>query len=521
MMSPVKFEKKSKAAVDAFKEEDDDAEALFPPPGNNTNDDNKNNNKTKLLSKMRPKALDLSPNGLHKGQVGTASTDELVNLEIREKSWRECKNRASGAYYLLRFNFFFNAQFIHRCLRLFSLTSRFMRNTSFILSFVRVRYIIVLYENFLYVGGDEMVTKEKHLRRLKEELNVKRILCCYDPKNSVSSRDLSSPGNDAARNRDNNNNIINNNNESGDAALTPSSCTSGGASFASTPTTEGEGDFESALAYFERMSLPLMDTSDEDIACVLYDAFDFILGNGRRECVWEKNINKRKDEVEKEEEEDAGGCLVHCQMGCSRSVAICVAFIMWREGVTYDEAFERVKESRSIARPNIGFVKTLEAWHESRTNRATTSLSSSSGIFDVVSYKIVEHKNRKGYVVPKRENFSHATTNQDSTATNNSSNGEKKKENDDDEENGTTTPSPKASSPSFSSSPAGYCLSPKDDPNLVAVRFKNAKGKETLFQPTIVVGDRVDRENDPRVDEQTLDKITKQILFYEYGVTLS
>lgn len=100
MMSPVKFEKKSKAAVDAFKEEDDDAEALFPP--GNTNDNNNksnNNNKTKLLSKMRPKALDLSPNGLHKGQVGTASTDELVNLEIREKSWRECKNRASGAYY--------------------------------------------------------------------------------------------------------------------------------------------------------------------------------------------------------------------------------------------------------------------------------------------------------------------------------------------------------------------------------------------------------------------------------------
>jgi len=414
------------------------------------------------------------------------------------------------------------------CVCLFALTSVLCTRISFILSFVRC---IVLYENFLYVGGDELVTKEKHLRRLKEELNVKRILCCYDPNNSVSSSSssyLSSPGNnDARNNRNNNNNIIINNNESGDAALTPSSCASGGASFASTPTTEGEGDFESALAYFERMSLPLMDTSEEDIACVLYDAFDFILGNERRECVWEKNINKRKDEVEKEEEEEeAGGCLVHCQMGCSRSVAICVAFIMWREGVSYDEAFERVKESRSIARPNIGFVKTLEAWHEARTNRTTTSSSSSSGIFDVVSYRIVEHKNRKGYVVPKRENFiNHATTNQVSTTNNtNSSNGEKKKEkNDDDEENGTTTPSPKASSPSFSSSspPAGYCLSPKDDPNLVALRFKNAKGKKTLFQPTIVVGDRVDRENDPRVDEQTLDKITNQILFYEYGVTLS
>jgi len=44
---------------------------------------------------------------------------------------------------------------------------------------------------------------------------------------------------------------------------------------------------------------------------------------------------------------------------------------------------------------------------------------------------------------------------------------------------------------------------------------------KTFLQPTIIVGDRVDRENDPRVDEQTLDKITKQILFYEYGVRVS
>jgi hypothetical protein len=106
MMSPVKFEKKSAAVDDALEDaEEEEEEALLPPE--NTNTDNKNSDKTKkLLSKMRPKALDLSPNGLHKGQVGTASTDELVNLEIREKSWRECKNRASGAYII---NFFLNA----------------------------------------------------------------------------------------------------------------------------------------------------------------------------------------------------------------------------------------------------------------------------------------------------------------------------------------------------------------------------------------------------------------------------
>jgi len=104
-MSPVKFEKKS-AAVDALEDDDDDdddddaeEEALLPPSENTNNDNKSNPNKTKLLSKMRPKALDLSPNGLRKAQVGTASTDELVGLEIREKSWRECKNRASGARY--------------------------------------------------------------------------------------------------------------------------------------------------------------------------------------------------------------------------------------------------------------------------------------------------------------------------------------------------------------------------------------------------------------------------------------
>ena len=96
--------------------------------------------------------------------------------------------------------------------------------------------------------------------------------------------------------------------------------------------------------------------------------------------MWEKNINRREKEEEDDEEEkdddEEGGCLVHCQMGCSRSVAICVAFVMWREGLAYDEAFERVKKARSIARPNIGFVKTLEAWHEARTNRSTSSSSS-------------------------------------------------------------------------------------------------------------------------------------------------
>ncbi|CAL6326349.1 unnamed protein product [Bathycoccus prasinos] len=421
--------------------------------------------KPTLLEKMRPTSLKTKNNENLQPSLRmrvTASTDELLNLEIREKNYRECRHEAS-----------------------------------------------TIYENFLYVGGDELVKKEKHVRKLKEELNVRRILCCYD--------------NDS--NNNNNGGLLN------DECLSPGSCASGTSASTPTPrTTEGgsssDDKFDSST-YFERMSLPLMDTSDEDIACVLYDAFDFMLGNERRECVWEKNINRREKEEEDDEEEkdddEEGGCLVHCQMGCSRSVAICVAFVMWREGLAYDEAFERVKKARSIARPNIGFVKTLEAWHEARTNRSTSS--SSSILSDVVSYRIVEHKNRKGYIVPKREN--NTTTNNNSSYNNNN------KDNNNNIGGG-----------EGGMSPVSCCLSPKDDPNLVALRFKNEtffskkntkcdddentndeddadNDDKTFLQPTIIVGDRVDRENDPRVDEQTLDKITKQILFYEYGVRVS
>ena len=341
--------------------------------------------------KQRPTALDVSEQKLGTllstfttaGQRRrTASTDELMHLETKLESAKACRFRASEVY---------------------------EKNP------------------VLYVGGDELVTKEEQLRRLKEELNVTRILCCYD---------------------------------TDDATIRT---TNGGGDFASSPAS-------SASASFERMSLPLMDTSEEDIACVLYDAFDFMSGNERRERRNDDEEEEEEEKEEKEEEKEGGSCLVHCQMGCSRSVAICVAFIMWKEGLSYDEAFERVKKARAISRPNIGFVKTLEAWHEARTNRSSSSSSGS----DVISYRIVEHENRKGYVVPKRE------------------------------------------TPSSFAAANNTPFSPKDDPNAVVLRFKSEACDDVL--PTLLVGDRVDRDTDPRVDKRALDKITEQILFYEYGV---
>ena len=215
------------------------------------------------------------------------------------------------------------------------------------------------------------------------------------------------------------------------------------------------------------MSLPLIDTSEEDIACVLYDAFDFMLGNEQG------GRNDDDDEEEEEEEEEKK----------KKKEGLVSCIVKWAARVRLQFASRlscgkkacltrRLKECRrkSDFSTKHGFVKTLEAWHEERTNRSSSSSSGS----DVISYRIVEHENRKGYVVPKRE------------------------------------------TPSSFAAANNTPFSPKDDPNAVVLRFKSEACDDVL--PTLLVGDRVDRDTDPRVDKRALDKITEQILFYEYGV---
>ena len=62
---------------------------------------------------------------------------------------------------------------------------------------------------------------------------------------------------------------------------------------------------------------------------------------------------------------DAGGCtLVHCVAGVSRSVAMCVAYLMKHEKLSLRAAFDDVKKRRPIARPNIGFFRQLIAFEK-------------------------------------------------------------------------------------------------------------------------------------------------------------
>ncbi|XP_027351953.1 protein-tyrosine-phosphatase MKP1 [Abrus precatorius] len=87
-------------------------------------------------------------------------------------------------------------------------------------------------------------------------------------------------------------------------------------------------------ADFVYRTLWLQDSPSEDITSILYDVFDYF------EDVREKS----------------GRVFVHCCQGVSRSTSLVIAYLMWREGQSFDDAFQFVKAARGIADPNMGFA---------------------------------------------------------------------------------------------------------------------------------------------------------------------
>lgn len=86
--------------------------------------------------------------------------------------------------------------------------------------------------------------------------------------------------------------------------------------------------------HFVYRTLWLQDSPSEDITSILYDVFDYF------EDVRDQN----------------GKVFVHCCQGVSRSTSLVIAYRMWREGQSFDDAFQYVKAAREIADPNMGFA---------------------------------------------------------------------------------------------------------------------------------------------------------------------
>mmetsp|Transcript_5111 Transcript_5111/g.8368 ORF Transcript_5111/g.8368 Transcript_5111/m.8368 type:complete len:234 (+) Transcript_5111:85-786(+) len=60
---------------------------------------------------------------------------------------------------------------------------------------------------------------------------------------------------------------------------------------------------------------------------------------------------------------DDQGVLIHCAQGRSRSTTLVVAYLMWAQGSSYDEALAIVQRARDMAQPNPAFERQLqELW---------------------------------------------------------------------------------------------------------------------------------------------------------------
>ena len=94
--------------------------------------------------------------------------------------------------------------------------------------------------------------------------------------------------------------------------------------------------FVDKLTYLD---LPLDDLPTEDISRTFDQAVDFI------HTALSSDENNR--------------VAVHCQAGISRSVSLCIAYLISHENHTVDSALAQIRAVRSFAGPNRGFMRQL------------------------------------------------------------------------------------------------------------------------------------------------------------------
>ncbi len=88
--------------------------------------------------------------------------------------------------------------------------------------------------------------------------------------------------------------------------------------------------------------VPIYDDSSVDLLPHLETAVEFI-STGRK----------------------AGGVLVHCYAGQSRSASFVIAYLVAKEGMSLPEAWATVKKARPCVQPNAGFLRQLAEFEQS------------------------------------------------------------------------------------------------------------------------------------------------------------
>jgi len=81
-------------------------------------------------------------------------------------------------------------------------------------------------------------------------------------------------------------------------------------------------------------TLYLFDDVREDMSLLIYDIIE-----------WIEDVLKNKGKI-----------LIHCQQGVSRSSAMMIGYLMWKNNWEYEETQAFVKNLRGVSSPNAGFI---------------------------------------------------------------------------------------------------------------------------------------------------------------------
>jgi len=101
------------------------------------------------------------------------------------------------------------------------------------------------------------------------------------------------------------------------------------------------GVFPQACDEFEYLQIELLDWEEADIRSHFAKGIEFI----------EKGREK-------------GSVLVHCGAGISRSATMCIAYVMYKNRIPYEEARRVVGKARPWIEPNEGFVEQLKKYED-------------------------------------------------------------------------------------------------------------------------------------------------------------
>lgn len=103
---------------------------------------------------------------------------------------------------------------------------------------------------------------------------------------------------------------------------------------------------------FEYLPLYLCDTPDEDIESL----FPLVI-----QCI--ENVRA-----------SGGKVFVHCHQGVSRSTTLVISYLMWKNGMCFEEALQFAKDRRSIVSPNTGFLVKLMRWERHLSSPADSQV---------------------------------------------------------------------------------------------------------------------------------------------------